>query len=208
MCQKTKVKDCRHCSESFEAKRKNHYYCSASCRVMACYKRKGYTYVSGHYKKPQLETVGEVLVYRSVSVSPEPPETSAKVPVGKQQLTTKGVDAITVTGIAENAIGSGIVATAKYLMHDMPMMELIKELHEVLVALPRRISQQQAKQMAKGMNSASQNQLQQSKQSGHKSASNQPLSNQANSAISQQLNTKRLGIDPNPFKSGEMMMGT
>lgn len=43
-------KNCKHCHQSFTARRKNHVYCCSSCKTMASYKRNGYKYVSGHYK--------------------------------------------------------------------------------------------------------------------------------------------------------------
>jgi hypothetical protein len=147
MCQKEKNKNCIHCSESFEAKRKNHRYCSASCRVMACYKRKGYTYVSGHYKKPQSTSIGEVPDHKGMTGVPVPQNASRGAQVSKPESPGRSADKPSVMGIAENAIGSGLVSTAKYLMHDKSMMEMIRELHEVLVAQPRRILQQQTKGM-------------------------------------------------------------
>lgn len=43
------VKTCKHCKESFTPRRKNHVYCSTSCKTLASYKRNGYTYIPGHY---------------------------------------------------------------------------------------------------------------------------------------------------------------
>lgn len=47
-------KNCTHCSQIFESRRSNHVYCTASCKTKASYKRNGYKYVSGHYKKEQI----------------------------------------------------------------------------------------------------------------------------------------------------------
>lgn len=44
-------KYCKHCFQQFIARRKNHLYCSSSCKTMASYKRNKYTYVPGHYQK-------------------------------------------------------------------------------------------------------------------------------------------------------------
>ncbi len=44
-------KNCKHCNELFQPRRKNHVYCCTSCKTMASYKRNQYKYVSGHYKK-------------------------------------------------------------------------------------------------------------------------------------------------------------
>ncbi|MBR9845291.1 MAG: hypothetical protein GYB35_03875 [Algicola sp.] len=45
------TKNCKHCYQLFEARRSNHLYCTTSCKTKASYKRNGYQYVSGHYKK-------------------------------------------------------------------------------------------------------------------------------------------------------------
>ena len=153
---------------------------------MACYKRKGYKYVSGHYEKPNFPLVGEVSASDSSTVAPVPPKESPTIHTGTPESPNRSADKISMAGIAENAIGSSLVSTAKYLIHYMPMMVLIRELHEVLVAQPRRILQQQTKGMGIGM---------------------QPMSFPSSPPPSQPLNTKRLGIDTNPFNGG-MMMGT
>lgn len=51
-----KIKNCKHCFEPFQARRSNHVYCTPSCKTKASYKRNGYKYVSGHYKKQADET--------------------------------------------------------------------------------------------------------------------------------------------------------
>jgi hypothetical protein len=48
-----KTKNCKHCYQIFEARRTNHVYCTTSCKTKASYKRNGYQYVSGHYKKAE-----------------------------------------------------------------------------------------------------------------------------------------------------------
>tara|TARA_R110000850_G_scaffold109803_3_gene222923 strand:- start:144 stop:578 length:435 start_codon:yes stop_codon:yes gene_type:complete len=49
-----KIKNCKHCYESFESRRSNHVYCTLSCKTKASYKRNGYKYVTGHYKKEEI----------------------------------------------------------------------------------------------------------------------------------------------------------
>ena len=151
---------------------------------MACYKRKGYTYVSGHYEKPQSASLGDMPDHKDMTVVSVPQKSSPVAKVSKPESPGRSAEKISVMGIAENAIGSGLVSTAKYIMHDKPMMEMIRELHEVLVAQPKRILQQQTKGM--GM---------------------QPMPFPSSSSSSHPLNTQRLGIDANPFNGG-MMMGT
>ena len=41
----------KHCGEVFTPRRKNHLYCSASCKTQASYKRNNYQYQPGHYIK-------------------------------------------------------------------------------------------------------------------------------------------------------------
>jgi uncharacterized protein (DUF4213/DUF364 family) len=53
-----KIKDCKFCSEPFEARRSNHVYCTPSCKTKASYKRNDYKYVSGHYKKQEDQHAG------------------------------------------------------------------------------------------------------------------------------------------------------
>ncbi len=46
-----KEKPCKHCGEYFTPRRKNHLYCTSSCKTLASYKRNKYKYSPGHYKK-------------------------------------------------------------------------------------------------------------------------------------------------------------
>lgn len=48
------TKTCKHCYKLFEARRSNHIYCTTSCKTKASYKRNDYQYVSGHYKKNEI----------------------------------------------------------------------------------------------------------------------------------------------------------
>ncbi|RCW93633.1 hypothetical protein [Winogradskyella arenosi] len=47
-------KDCNYCQNEFNARRKNHIYCSNSCKTLASYKRNNYKYVAGHYEKKEI----------------------------------------------------------------------------------------------------------------------------------------------------------
>lgn len=42
-------KPCKHCEEFFTPRRKNHLYCTSSCKTLASYKRNKYKYNPGHY---------------------------------------------------------------------------------------------------------------------------------------------------------------
>ncbi|NOQ92295.1 MAG: hypothetical protein GQ552_06210 [Flavobacteriaceae bacterium] len=46
-----KEKLCKHCGEYFTPRRKNHLYCTSSCKTLASYKRNRYKYSPGHYEK-------------------------------------------------------------------------------------------------------------------------------------------------------------
>ena len=46
-----KEKPCKHCGEYFTPRRKNHLYCTSSCKTLASYKRNRYKYSPGHYVK-------------------------------------------------------------------------------------------------------------------------------------------------------------
>ncbi|WJJ96286.1 hypothetical protein [Algibacter luteus] len=55
------TKLCKHCCQTFEARRSNHVYCTTSCKTKASYKRNDYKYVSGHYQKEETLPKGEGL---------------------------------------------------------------------------------------------------------------------------------------------------
>ena len=46
-----KEKFCKYCGELFTPRRKNHLYCTNSCKTLASYKRNKYKYSPGHYQK-------------------------------------------------------------------------------------------------------------------------------------------------------------
>lgn len=151
MCTVTKIKECQHCQEGFEAKRKNHRYCSASCRVMACYKRKGYTYISGHYAKLQPAMVGTVpAVAAAVAITdpltPLMPLTTisqnTSPPIGMQPVPARKSNEVSMAGIAENLIGASAVELAKYLLHDQQLMAHVKEILKRVIAIDQKLQPQ------------------------------------------------------------------
>jgi hypothetical protein len=205
MCQKTKVKDCLHCEESFEAKRKNHRYCSASCRVMACYKRKGYRYVSGHYHKPQVSTLGyaaaDSLATSLIPAAPTPSQ--VPVPSDTQEHTPFQSQGVRGSGVLETVLGAGAVAAGKYLLHDRPLMEMVKELYEVLVAKPRRLMQQQQRNqnpMGMGIGFDQFPKLGEAPTKPTGTVSPAPTPKGSPPLTSHQLNMKKLGLDTKPFR--------
>ncbi|WP_224995939.1 hypothetical protein [Cesiribacter sp. SM1] len=142
MCQKIKIKNCIHCFESFEAKRKNHRYCSASCRVMACYKRKGYTYVSGHYQKaihPVINAIGAESLYPTPMPAPSMP---SQVPAQNvlQETAPPQTNGMTGSGIMESMVGAGAVALGEYFAFYQPMLVQMKEMRQMLNAMGLKLN--------------------------------------------------------------------
>ena len=154
-----KRKICPHCHEIFEAKRKNHLYCSDSCRVMACYRRKGYVYQSGHYikdtpaflgKDPSMESVGALPCTNSTSVIPVNFADSGQS--GMKDLSVRRSDEITMAGVLENAIGSGIVAIGKHMIFDREEAKNVKETREAVKEILQLLRlQQQTAQAGQGI---------------------------------------------------------
>jgi len=93
-------KPCKHCGEYFTPRRKNHLYCTSSCKTLASYKRNKYKYNPGHYQK-------DVLVKNNQ-------EKGLSIPSNLEnelsKLTDK-IDEISVNGNSES-INSGSVTNA------------------------------------------------------------------------------------------------
>ena len=149
-------------------------------------------------------------------VAPTPPSTGISNPQmsasvePNSQSHTRRADEVSAAGVKENVIGSGLVAAGMYLLHDRPMMELIKELHEVLVAQPRRLQQQQDKQTMKmGMGMIQPHVRNQPSGSPAFGMQPSPKPNKPGPLTPHQLNMQRMGLDPNLFKEkddGMMLM--
>ncbi|WP_040247472.1 hypothetical protein [Psychroserpens mesophilus] len=62
-------KNCKYCYQLFESRRSNHVYCTTSCKTKASYKRNNYKYISGHYKKQdvEVEESGQLMIPDNVS---------------------------------------------------------------------------------------------------------------------------------------------
>jgi hypothetical protein len=103
---------CNHCDSQYFPRRKNQKYCCNSCRVMACYKRKGYKYKSGRYEKDDLTNLPQ-------KQNPIP------VPLIPEVSQPKGFD---WGNFKESAAASASVETAKYFLHDRPLMQKIDKL--------------------------------------------------------------------------------
>lgn len=107
------AKRCQHCDAQFYPCRKSQKYCSASCRVMACYQRQGYQYKSGHYKKVIKQNHVEKLDNIDSELIP---------------LKDIKEDSFSLKRTGEAALGSAAVEAAKYFIHDKPMMDKINKI--------------------------------------------------------------------------------
>jgi hypothetical protein len=108
--------DCPQCGEKFYQRRKNHKYCSNSCKSQASYERNGYKYQSGRYvknKEAQVKTLGAAQTEKSSAQE-------------------KGLD---WKNVAESAIaGAGVEAT-KYLLHDRFVIQELKAINQKIDSL-------------------------------------------------------------------------
>lgn len=84
-----------HCSEIFDANRKNQKYWSNSCRTISCYKRNDYNYKSGGYKKNIIDE--------------KPAELKGLFPIPSGRKITVKVEEISVAGIGNSTAGNIIV---------------------------------------------------------------------------------------------------
>jgi len=105
------AKQCIFCEAYFWPRRKDHKYCSGSCRVKACQKRKGYTYQQGRYQKP-------------------------KVIEQSMQEKTLPSSKFDWKHVGETAVGTAAVEGFKYLTHDRTVM---KKLNQIIDLLESRV---------------------------------------------------------------------
>lgn len=92
-----KLKKCKYCSEFFEPRRRNHLYCTSSCKTMASYKRNNYKYIAGHYQKAKhanQENLSAPLIQKG-----EKPNN-----IQEEQVEKK--DGVNVSSVANAALGS------------------------------------------------------------------------------------------------------
>ena len=100
---------CTHCSNYFEARRKNHVYCSTSCKTMASYKRNNYKYMSGHYIKQENEEANISQIQPIDSVVQSLQVLEEKI----NDLATRK-ETVNATSIANTAAGVAIVDATVY----------------------------------------------------------------------------------------------
>jgi hypothetical protein len=101
-------KYCTHCGEEFTPRRSNHIYCKTSCKTLASYKRNKYKYVSGHYKKMDLEVLAPP---KLLTTEPNITELFQKLESKIESLNTPN----NKSSIANNALGSVAADTGVYL---------------------------------------------------------------------------------------------
>lgn len=100
---------CKHCNNYFEARRKNHVYCSTSCKTMASYKRNNYKYMSGHYIKQENEEANISQIQPIDSVVQSIQVLEEKI----NDLATRK-ETVNATSIANTAAGVAIVDATVY----------------------------------------------------------------------------------------------
>jgi hypothetical protein len=99
-----KIRNCKHCYETFESRRSNHVYCTQSCKTKASYERNSYKYVSGHYKKVPDELQEQDKLMAPNLINNQIQELESKVnSLVDYQNETKGINA---TDIGSSALGT------------------------------------------------------------------------------------------------------
>ncbi len=96
-----KEKLCKYCGEYFTPRRKNHLYCTNSCKTLASYKRNWYKYNPGHYQK-------------DISIK-KAQETGLSIPSDLESKLTKLTDKIeklSVNGSTESINSSSVTNAA------------------------------------------------------------------------------------------------
>lgn len=101
---------CKHCNNYFEARRKNHVYCSTSCKTMASYKRNNYKYMSGHYIKQENEEATNSQIQPIDSVVQSIQVLEEKI----NDLATRK-ETVNTTSITNAATGVAIVDSTVYV---------------------------------------------------------------------------------------------
>lgn len=93
-----KEKLCKYCGELFTPRRKNHLYCTSSCKTLASYKRNRYKYSPGHYQKDN--SIKKLQ------------ETGLSLPVDLDDKLSKLTDKIKKLSVNNSNVNSGSVTNA------------------------------------------------------------------------------------------------
>ncbi len=139
-----KEKLCKHCGELFTPRRKNHLYCTSSCKTLASYKRNKYKYNPGHYVKDNsIEKVQETGLSLPVNLDDKLSKLTDKI----EKLTVKsGSDSINSGSVTNAAIGTASANALTYGVQKMfapqtlpatkkDLDDLRKEMNEIKLLL-------------------------------------------------------------------------
>lgn len=119
---------CKHCSELFNPRRRNHIYCCPSCKTMASYKRNQYKYVSGHYQKSELEVKDNSLVEQN--------KTALITPIKKGNN-----DGVTFNSVANSALGNIAADSLSYGLKKVFAPNTVPATKKDILALQKDINQ-------------------------------------------------------------------
>ncbi len=99
-----KGKLCKHCGELFTPRRKNHLYCTSSCKTLSIYKRNKYKCNPGHYQKDNsIEKIHETGLSLPVNLDDKLSKLTDKI----EKLTIKsGFESINSGLVTNAAIGT------------------------------------------------------------------------------------------------------
>ena len=109
------VRYCEYCRGEYWPKREDQKYCSASCRVRACQKRKRQkSEIAKKSDKPVPQEINQVVNEQARTPTPK---------IGWQQ-------------VGESALGSAAVSGIKYALHDRVLMQKVDHLTRLLENSP------------------------------------------------------------------------
>lgn len=98
-----KQKNCKYCNELFTSRRRNHIYCSSSCKTMASYKRNNYKYVAGHYQRDK--------IVKKENLS-APANQKTEKPIPTHDVYAQKTNGVNVSSVTNSALGSLAASTA------------------------------------------------------------------------------------------------
>lgn len=98
-----KLKYCKYCNELFAPRRRNHLYCTSSCKTMASYKRNNYKYIAGHYQK---------ITQTNPKKLPVPITQKVEKSITSLENRVQKMDGVNVSSITNSALGSLAANTA------------------------------------------------------------------------------------------------
>ena len=109
--QKSKI--CSFCGDLFTPRRRNHKYCSPSCKTQASYERNGYQYQSGHYVRNE-----EVVKSEQDKALAVPSEVKSQLSLLSEKIEKLSVEnskgSINANSVTNAAIGTVSANTISY----------------------------------------------------------------------------------------------